>query len=334
LGAHEHEVFDEKYDSGSVVIKAGMDAENVYIVDIVWHSKESEKPEISHKLVKVAGSKPDPDVFAEVQKYHNVVKALEVAVLYVHPEPFSSKEMRFHQTTFGTIVCNIIREELKSDAVALDSGSFRAEADYPNGKFRYSDLKNELPYGSEIAVIEVPGKILSEFIKQSRLNEGKEYNGYFQVDDGVSVDPKTHEVTHILGKPLVPDQLYKLAIYESTIHGMNNHTPIIEWFSNRPKPPVGQGMPPKEILIRNFCKRIWKKLPNFDDIDTDKNNFLSHEEIYNAYLKAFGDANGDNIIDDIEIEATKILVEHLLQTLDANQDNQISREEYYSLISN
>jgi 2',3'-cyclic-nucleotide 2'-phosphodiesterase (5'-nucleotidase family) len=337
LGAHDHDDHEEKYDSGSVVLKSGMDAHKVYVIDIVWANKETQKPEITYKLVSVADSKPDPETLAEVQKHAKTVKALEIAVLYNHHELLTSKLVRFHSTSMGTLISTFCREELGCDIVLLDAGSIRGEADYPDGKFTFSDLKKELPYSSGLNVIELPGKVISELVKHSRLNEDKvEYAGYFQVDDGVTVDPVTHEVTHIGKKPLVPDQIYSVGIDETSVHGMNKHTPLTDWYSTNPKierPPIGVGIPANLLLIRNLCKRIWKKLPTFDAIDTDKNQLLSKEEIYNAYLHAFGDANQDNQIDDMEREAANIMVQNLLTTLDKNGDNQISKDEYEIILS-
>jgi 2',3'-cyclic-nucleotide 2'-phosphodiesterase (5'-nucleotidase family) len=333
LGAHDHEVHEEK-ESGSVVLKAGIDAHKVYVVDIVWDSKETQKPEITYKLVTTADSKPDPETHAEVQKHVNAMKALEIAVLYTHHEKLTSKEVRFHQTNLGTLISSICRDELGCDVVLQDAGSIRGNSDYPDGKFTFSDLKKILPYGTDLDVVELPGKVLSELVAHSRQNEDKvEYAGYFQVDDGVIVDPGTHEVTHVGKNPLIPEKIYTVAIDETSIHGMNKHTPLIDWFSTREKPPIGVGMPSKLLLIRHFCKRIWQKLPKFEHIDTDKNAFLSKDEIYEAYLKAFGDVNKDNEIDEMEREAANIMVQSLLSTLDKNNDNQISKEEYDSIMS-
>eukprot|EP01124_Arcella_intermedia_P003029 TRINITY_DN11649_c0_g1_i1.p1 TRINITY_DN11649_c0_g1~~TRINITY_DN11649_c0_g1_i1.p1 ORF type:complete len:552 (-),score=141.26 TRINITY_DN11649_c0_g1_i1:71-1525(-) len=335
LGGHDHQEYFESIE-GSILVKSGIDAHKATIADVYWKDRDS-KPEFFVKIVDVKENRePDPQVEKEIQKHLSKIKALEIAVLYSHkgPEMLSSKDIRLHQTTMGTVVCNACKAELEVDAVLIDAGAIRANKDYEDRHFRLADIKKEIPFDTDMARVVLPGKVLSEVLKFSRRSQDvSENGGFLQADEGVQVDPATGEVTHIAGGPVLPEQLYSVGMLLTSINGMNNNVPLQEWFETHPRPPPDSGRPAKPLLINYFCKVIWKHLPAFEAMDKSGDGFLSQEEVLEAYTKAFNqDINRDGVVDDVENEATRIVVQHLIEALNLDEDKRISREEYYSVL--
>ena len=59
-----------------------------------------------------------------------------------------------------------------------------------------------------------------------------------------------HEVTHINGKPLEPEKLYMVAVYQFLLSGLNVIQPLLGYVQeNVPVPDVEACLPIKEIVI-------------------------------------------------------------------------------------
>jgi len=281
------------------------------------------------------GRIPDPIVEKEILKHTAKLLAMDKAILYVDDGkagPLTSKDMRFHPTTMGTLVCTTCRDALFADVVAINAGAIRGNSDYPTGKLSFSDIRKELPFGTELVVVHIPGKLLSEIIQYSRRNEGKEEGGYLQVDDGVQVDKETRAVTHVKNIPLIPDKDYLLGVTQVGLDGLDNIVPLVKW-AKETNPKHTEGIGAKNLIMSEFSKKLWKKLPSFDDIDTDKSGTLSQEEVFKAYAGVFPlDLNNDGIVDDMEQAAAKLVVEQLIACLDKDTNANITREEYEHLV--
>eukprot|EP01120_Amphizonella_sp_Union-15-10_P014434 TRINITY_DN6996_c0_g1_i2.p1 TRINITY_DN6996_c0_g1~~TRINITY_DN6996_c0_g1_i2.p1 ORF type:complete len:554 (+),score=112.41 TRINITY_DN6996_c0_g1_i2:79-1740(+) len=333
LGAHDHDEYYEDKD-GSILIKAGMDAHKAAIVDIVWESG-ADKPKITYSVKATKEFKPDPTVKALAEKHMAKLLALDAAVIYRHPkgELLSSREMRLHQTTMGRLVCTAYRDVLKVDAALVDAGNIRANRDYPEGKITLSDVRRELPFGSEMMILKMTGEDVRKILKFSREKEFQTENpGYLQADEGVKVDAN-HNVTHIRGAPIDLKKLYNVAYLQVSIGGMNNNTELIAWVKNHPEsvPHADSIFPGKPLLLRWFSTALWKQLPPFEVLDVDKNGSLSIDEVKAGYAKAFNpDLDNDSSLSEVEKQALDYVVEKLVEALNVNGDNRIDRQEYFS----
>jgi len=352
LAAHDHTPFYEEYkdsklievsvdakNAGSKLIKVGMDAEKAGVINIVWENKETKVPNITVDLVPVRqGRLPDRDVLKEIEKHTAKLKAMEMAVLYSYPrkeqgEPILSSEGTRHwQTTMCTLLCTTCRDNMKVDVVLMNGGAIRGNKKYPEGRLTFSDIRKEFPFTTGLTVLKIPGKILSEVVQFSRQKEGIEEPGYLQADEGLVVDKDTHAVTHVKHEPIDPEKIYDLGIPSVIAEGMNNIEPLVKWVNEyqrvRPEP-----RDVKSLLMAEFSKKLWEKLPDFDEIDTDKSGSLSYDEVINAYEKVFDlDFNGDGTVDEKEKEAANLVIGQMMKAMDIDSSSGISRQEYYGLV--
>jgi len=301
---------------------------------IVWDGPSTTNPHITYSVKTIKDYTPDPTVAKVVERHLNKVKALELAPIYRNPAgspPLSSKGMRRGETTIGTLICTALRKSLELEVVLLDGGNIRGNSDYPDGTFSLAALRKEQPFESEIAVMRIPGQVLSDALHFSRQKEGVEENaGYLQRDDRVTVDA-SKRITHINGEPIDPQRLYLSGMLRVTIGGMNNNQPIIDWTKTltSPLPTVESCPPAKPAVLNYFARKLWEHLPPFEEIDRDKDGSLSREEVKNAYISAFSpDVDGDNVVSEVETIALNSLVDRLIDALDLDGDDKITKAEY------
>jgi len=315
-----------------------MDAEKAGVINIVWENKETKVPNITVDLVPVRqGRLPDRDVLKEIEKHTAKLKAMEMAVLYSYPrkegEPIlSSEDTRYRQTTMGTLLCTTCRDNMKVDVVLMNGGAVRGNKKYPEGRLTFSDIRIEFPFNTGLTVLKIPGKILSEVVRFSRQKEGTEEEpGYLQADEGLVVDKDKH-VTHVKREPIDPEKIYQLGIPSVIVEGMNNIEPLVQWANVhqrvRPEP-----IDVKSLIMAEFSKKLWEKLPSFDVIDTDKSGSLSYDEVKCAYETVFDlDYNHDGVVDEKEREAANLVIEQMMKAMDIDKSSGISRQEYEGLV--
>ena len=142
LGGHDHEIYTGTHN-GCVMLKAGMDAKHVAVVDVEWNNAEATFPTVSYELIKAKLSTPDPNVQASVDLHMKKLAELDELVLFTMSkddllykhfmtfakfpmgEMLSSKRIRFQQTTAGSMMCTAVERVLDTDFVFITSGSIR-----------------------------------------------------------------------------------------------------------------------------------------------------------------------------------------------------------------
>jgi len=285
IGGHDHEVFQEKiFDT--TVLKAGSDAEHCLCIDVRWKDERSEKsPEITYELLNTRDFKPNRLVQAAVNKHKGLVRVLEELDLCERPANviWSSQNMRLQATTIGTLICTALRKNLMCDVVLINGGAIRGDAKYSDAHkwLTYADLKREIPFETEMAVLSMPGSVIAEAVRFSRQYAQKADNTlhdrkgsvrpvqaksmFLQTDSGVKVsgDPLTSgAVTHIKHVPLQPERHYRVGIPYTTLQGMDRILPIIEWVENNPSvvPPEDCGRPAKALLVDQYSKQMWNRI--------------------------------------------------------------------------
>jgi len=332
LGGHDH---DESYEihNNSLIVKAGADAHKACVIDVVW-ADASSKPQVSYSVKTVKEFPADPEVKTVIDKHLSKLVALEKAIIHrqeAGSPPLSSKGTRFHQTTVGGLLCTAVRSSLKCDAVFLDGGAVRGNKDYPSGSFTLSDIRQEFPFGNEVAIVKIKGSDVQEILAFSRSDEDKsERAGYLQADDGVLVD-KDHKITQILGEAFNPEKIYEVAYLLVSLSGMNNNVPLTKWGKDHKNeiPDNEACRPCKPLALEYFSKKLWKKLPPFKKIDKDKNGYLTKEEVKKAYSTVFTpDLDKDGKVDPVEEQVAASISEKLVDALNTDGDDHISRAEY------
>jgi EF-hand domain pair len=86
-------------------------------------------------------------------------------------------------------------------------------------------------------------------------------------------------------------------------------------------PPLDATRPAKELVLQVYHKEIWLSLPPFDEMDTDRSDFISRKELAVALAKV------------LEIDPSDELIDDTLKAFDGNGDGSISRTEYEACLS-
>jgi 2',3'-cyclic-nucleotide 2'-phosphodiesterase (5'-nucleotidase family) len=287
LGGHEHVPLDEDID-GIRILKAGVDATHALIVDASFPPGGG-PPEVSARRVPCADYAEAPDVRELVDKQLAPVRALGTATLVeLTPDaPLSSVGMRARATSVGALVCSRLRDVLQADACIFNAGGIRAARDYAE-RFTYGDLEAELPFDNEVVVIKIPGAVLRESIVASRAQAPNEHGGFLQVDDGITVDAVSRDVTHAARAPLDPARVYHVATIRDLCFGLDHIDPLVAYVREHPEavPPAGGFRTPRELLVRAFARSLWEQLGGFDALDANHDGRVSPAEVTSALAHA------------------------------------------------
>ena len=340
IGGHDHEIIhhnvsiDETARSSSAtcpVVKAGMNAEAAYVVDVVWHKLASTNkygmPTVHAKLLSVNDYEKCPVLENLVQKTLAPIRALEAATMYeldvANGENYSSVGMRFHPTSMGTFLATAMRKSprLQCDAVLLNSGAVRGNTVYggENAKKKcvisFADLQCECPFDSEMLVVRMPGQVVIDAVALSRKKwavgaaaTAEEAPEAFQTDDGMQVVEDC--VTQIAGERINPKKMY--AVGCDSYDMKNNHV-LATFAMQHPDhvPSVG-GSGALEILVEYFCAQQWRKILKYysnselerhtnsnsnSNSNSEHVNFLDLEIFFHQFD---GDKSGSIGKDDLE----------------------------------
>jgi 2',3'-cyclic-nucleotide 2'-phosphodiesterase (5'-nucleotidase family) len=233
LGGHDHSPFIEVV-ADCPIIKTGMDAHNVSIVDMVWENKEDKFPEISYQLAPVKSFEVDADLL-EVVKSHSKrllgkLMAAEILELPENLRPLTSKDIRVAQRTMGTFCASNIRDGFMADCFAFASGSIRRGFEYPESHkvFNFCDLVSEMPFADNCRVVYLPGKVLADMCAYSRAGKKFGTGAFLQFCDAITAD-ENNRITHIAGEPLDENRLYRTVASCAALDGVDDHIYLLEY---------------------------------------------------------------------------------------------------------
>jgi 2',3'-cyclic-nucleotide 2'-phosphodiesterase (5'-nucleotidase family) len=322
VGGHEHVPCLEQVER-TWIVKAGMDAEQAAIIDLVWPEQPpsggaADAPTVTVRLDPVSGYPEDAPLRALVAARMAKVHALEGATLLtLSPgERLSSVGSRARQTSMGTLVCSRVRDAFGAEACLFNGGGIRGSREYTS-RFTYGDLRTEVPFDNEVVVARLPGSVLRDAVAASRAHAPVESGGFLQVDDGMRVDEASHRVTHVAGAPLDPARDYRVAIVRELLLGMDHIEPLVAFGREHPErvPPAGSGREIKLVLVESFARSLWRQLGGFAAIDADHDGVVTEAEIEAALARSSPAAS------------SPITAQLVLGALDASHDGVVSREE-------
>eukprot|EP00928_Gymnodinium_smaydae_P061242 TRINITY_DN45372_c0_g1_i1.p1 TRINITY_DN45372_c0_g1~~TRINITY_DN45372_c0_g1_i1.p1 ORF type:complete len:728 (-),score=69.40 TRINITY_DN45372_c0_g1_i1:296-2479(-) len=316
IGGHDHDPYYEIV-AGTHIVKMGTNAEKIGVIDLEWANKDTPGVTPSVKFASHGAHEftPDPAIKAAIAKHKEVLDALEKAVLCDIPEGvvLSSKHARKEQTTFGTYALSTLRNALGSDCACINAGPIRGDTEYPADKktLTYGDLKVQVPYDSEVVVVNLPGKLIAEMVAYSRqfavqVPPPKKLPGCFlQIDDRMQWDEKTRTVTHINGAPVVPERMYSCALLYYALSGLDNIKPLVEYWAEKGTS-VSHEMarPFKEILVDYLSKSMWWHIfkdgvQTFGALDLNNDGMLCIAEFRAALEKVHGSDISSLVVDNV-----------------------------------
>lgn len=316
LAGHDHFVHCQQHGACHI-IKAGQDACNVCVVDLVWplHSGIREGPKVNYQVVPLKQAKPkkgevvlkpwqpmfppDTEMIETVAFWQKPAEELKAATLMEFPPlsaPLSSIGTRFHEATMATLIATALRDALEGDAGLINGGAIRGERDYEDGKVTFAHLNVEVPYPSSVIVVSIDGQTLSDAVKVSRRKwleqPGEENNQGLHMDSSMKVDEQNN-VVMVAAEPLIPDHFYHVAI---DAHVLRRNPVFSQYCERHPEriPADDSGQPALPTLVKYFCMMAWRRL-----IDMNEDGCVSEAEI--DWLVESADANKDGRLDEAEL---------------------------------
>ncbi|MBE9065657.1 EF-hand domain-containing protein [Leptolyngbya cf. ectocarpi LEGE 11479] len=343
LGGHEHEIFIEEI-SQSLIVKAGSDATNVVIVDIWWDIDDQMHTAVH--LLPASHFEADPNARMFVEITQRLLGSLMDVEIFEVKAAMSSKRTRFQPEKVASTLCSYIKKSSPGmDLVMLQGGCVRGDRNYAAGSsFTYGDLLEEIPFDTEIAVIQVPGYVLQTAITLTRSTPDREVSSFLHADLDVEIeDHPSHKIVSINHSPFDAQKIYSLGIYQFLLTGMNEIKPLLDYVNaNGGAPTIEQCLPAKNLILESCMKDAWRTLVNFEQWDTNNDGQISKAELEEAVKQAFVslDHNQDGYVSPIELQtalvertgrAQKGLISMMFKTLDTDGDGQVSMAELASL---
>ena len=300
LSGHDHHVVNEIINK-TRLLKAGADAENAIILDLIWSSPDAPL-QIEVKIEKVTDYKPNEALLHKVKSAYSVLDHLMHTQLTAIPEkfrPLSSVGSRSKPCTVASFLWSSLRdafnledcskEDCSVDCVLISGGDIRGGKDYPpNSYFSLEDLKSEVQEQLHMIIVEMDGATLSAGVKSTHACSNP---GYVQFDDGVQLNEQG-DVSVIGGKPIDPNRLYRFATTRWDITDGPSKSWVDYCKANPSCISLGD-WPVYATLICYFARFVWKQI--WKQIDRDSDGLISKEELSSV------DSDGDGKLSRKEI---------------------------------
>lgn len=427
-GGHDHEIYHEfvptnnmnitnikcnerivnlnnNYDTCQIV-KAGMDAQNAAIIDIVWKMYDDSidgtttgaaqndvsnpnnngatittKPIIHVQIVSSLSYEPDPMVQQRVQQHQKKLQELEQASLFrisdwataikasneitsdaginnttddsttgnstadLLPLLFSTMNNRIQPSTGTTAICTMLQMGMRTNLCIINAGAIRGNNIYPltttdniDTYFTWANLKNEIPFRTDMCVCTLPGRIIDEMIQHSRLGSYQHLSapiasgGYLHTcrnvkyqeedvavmtNDSITTCIRRLRILSIGNEPFDPNRGYLTAFPKQFFDGIDNHVPLLEWAKTTDLSSISDEtcIPAKMVLVQVFAATMWLQMGQFDDIDENQDGMISRDEIRKRLIQ-LNNGHCESIAD--------LIVDNLLSVCDLNEDGMIS----------
>jgi 2',3'-cyclic-nucleotide 2'-phosphodiesterase (5'-nucleotidase family)/Ca2+-binding EF-hand superfamily protein len=271
-------------------------------------------PEIMVKMIPTNTYPADEAMLKRVAGHERILHELNRAKIFRFrdwlsgpDELFSTKNNRLGESN-GTKILNImLRMGMRAEIGLLNAGNVRGGKTYPAFQewFTMSDLKAEIPFCVGICAVELPGRVIEDTINESRSEARQDppvaSGGYIHTCDKIEFSESEQRIISINGEPFDPDRMYLTSFPANWFQGMDDHKPLLEWAKDTPyrHAKSSSSKPSKVIIVELFAAAVWLEMGSFDDIDTNGDGVLTHDEVRLRALEIFGDDVADLIVDNI-----------------------------------
>lgn len=335
LGGHDHETYLDEAGL-SLVVKTGMDAERFAIVDVYWEADGTRRVVPMLLPSRAYPRLSSTALFCEsMGRFLQSVMEEEIARL---PCAMSSKRVRFEESDLATWLLTLVRrgqEKHAVDLVLLQGGAVRAGAEYEAGPFTLGNLYAELAFECPQAVIELPGHVIQESVKNSRETP-KPAPNFLHADDGVKFG-EGNLIAEIAGLPFDAQRLYRVSIYQLLLTGLNVIEPLYSYVVQNVRVPAEETCTPVKDLVADVCMQdLWFTLAGLDckvphqelveragaaftALDTDHDDMIKISELQGCFFAKFGKLPGD------------ALLHRMIEALDEDGNGVITKDEFVAL---
>src|SRR3712207_5291380 len=219
IGGHEHTLL-ESSSGGTPIFKMTADARELGRIDLNIDPKTGRVESIDWEIITVNSKTEDDPAFASVvEKYGKLLKELETPVGRTEVAlDARSATSRTEETNIADFIADSFRKAAGSDVALINGGSIRADDVLPAGDLTVRDVLSILPFGNDLAVIEVTGDVLLQALEHgvSLTGPGAEPGRFAQVsgirysfDASKLPGARVSDVT-VNGRPLDAKKTYTL----------------------------------------------------------------------------------------------------------------------------
>lgn len=226
LGGHEHENIQQWRGADfTPIFKADANARTVYIHNLRYDTAQDQLTIQSHLQPITAAIAPDPETAQEVNYWQQLAfdgfraNGFEPeAVITESPIALDGLEssVRNQPTALTKLIAqSMLTVTPGAELAFFNGGSIRVDDVLPPGPISQYDVIRILPFGGNLATVEIKGATLERILNQGLLNRGT--GGYLQTA-GVQFIPD-NQTWQIGDRPLDAERIYRVAATEFLLSG-------------------------------------------------------------------------------------------------------------------
>ena len=152
-------------------------------------------------------------------------------------------------------------------------------------------------------------KLMLEEKAEKKEKRARDAKSAVEVDD-------RDRVLGISGAPLDPEKLYHVALPRNLCKGLFNIKPLVTWAEATSLLAEDDFVPAMNCILLLHSYALWRRLGDFDDIDLNHDGVITRDEVAAALFRRRGAA------------PPKILLDNVMEALDADHSGTINREEF------
>jgi len=224
IGAHSHDALAEPMRVGTTLIcQAGSKAAYLGQLDAFFADGDVAK---YRGFLRPADATvpPDPAVGKVVKTYADRLGSKIKRVVADSKVPLNGDRdtLRSRETNLGDLLSDLCRSYAQADVALLNGGGIRASIDA--GPITVEEVMLVLPFGNQVATVEVTGQVLLEAL-QHNARLARPDGGFLQVS-GLSMTIRGKDVQDVKvgGQPLDPAKTYKVVLPDFLLTGGNGYT--------------------------------------------------------------------------------------------------------------
>jgi 5'-nucleotidase len=166
IGGHEHTLLQSS-SAGVPIFKMTADARDLGRIDLNIDPATGKVESIDWEVIPVDATVPDDPAFAPVvEKYARLTAELSHPVgATTVPLDARSATSRSEETNLADFIADAFRSASGADVALINGGSIRADDVLPAGELTVRDVLSILPFGNDLAAIEVTGEALLQALE-------------------------------------------------------------------------------------------------------------------------------------------------------------------------
>ncbi|PCI58824.1 MAG: bifunctional metallophosphatase/5'-nucleotidase [Gammaproteobacteria bacterium] len=202
--------------------------DQVAVIELNWQKNQPDTLKLNWHAVSLPSYSKDAEVLKQVTDYQTRLSGFmnERIGLTTKNINTSRKQVRTQENAFGNLIADAAKNYTGADIALINGGTIRGGAIYgANHVFTRGEITKELPFRNKLVLSEISGKNLLLALEWA-VSDVDNVKGRFLQVSGIQFaysvkKPVAHKVSRVMinQKPLVKNQLYKIAMTDYLING-------------------------------------------------------------------------------------------------------------------